>query len=161
MIVAVEKRYVQHIYICMCARACVRLFDRTRVCGCTGAGVFALVQPYLSSMLSAGAILSAASLAPPHFSTPHQRHDFRKTVTEHKTCVLIFSTTCIWNIFHSKNKSGRYCNKCRNVFIYSTSYFCYIVMKFKIFSIYFRKSLKYQISSKSVQWELSCSMRTD
>ena len=35
-----------------------------------------------------------ASLAPPNFSTlPHKRHDFRKNVTEHKMCVLIFYTT--------------------------------------------------------------------
>ena len=29
------------------------------------------------------------------------------------------------------------------------------------FSTYFRQMLKYEISSKSVQWEQSCSMRTD
>ena len=35
-----------------------------------------------------------ASLAPPYFSTlSHKRRDFRKQVTEHKMCVLIFSTT--------------------------------------------------------------------
>ena len=32
------------------------------------------------------------SLAPSYFSTlSHKRHDFRKSVTEHKMCVLIFS----------------------------------------------------------------------
>jgi hypothetical protein len=52
------------------------------------------VCPYLSSMQRASAILSAASLAPPHFSTLSlKQHDFWKKVTEHKKCVLIFLTT--------------------------------------------------------------------
>ena len=34
-----------------------------------------------------------ARLTPPHFSTlSHKRQNFRKNVTEHKMCVLIFST---------------------------------------------------------------------
>jgi hypothetical protein len=37
-----------------------------------------------------------------------KKDDFRKKVTEHKMCVLVFSTTCIWNISHPKNKSARY-----------------------------------------------------
>jgi hypothetical protein len=46
---------------------------------------------------------SVASLAPPNFSTlSHKRHDYRKKVTEYKMCVLIFSTTFIWNIFYFK-----------------------------------------------------------
>jgi hypothetical protein len=39
---------------------------------------------------------SVTCLAPPYFSTfSHIRHDFRKKVTEHKMCVLIFSTTFV------------------------------------------------------------------
>jgi hypothetical protein len=35
-----------------------------------------------------------------HFYTLyHKRHHFRKTVIQHKMCVLIFSTTFVWNIF--------------------------------------------------------------
>jgi len=37
----------------------------------------------------------------------HKRNDFREKVTEHKMCVLIFSTTSVWNSSHSKEKSGR------------------------------------------------------
>jgi hypothetical protein len=41
--------------------------------------------------------------AVPYFSTlSHKRNDFRKEVTERNMCVLIFSTTSILNISHSK-----------------------------------------------------------
>ena len=62
-----------------------------------GVGVFARVCPYLSGMQRACAIfLSATPLDPPYFSTlSHKRHDFRKEVTDHKMCVLIFYTAFI------------------------------------------------------------------
>jgi len=58
------------------------------------------------------------------FSTlSHKRHDFREKVTEHKMCFLIFSTTFVWNISHSKKNWARYDKKCILVFIYGTLYF--------------------------------------
>jgi len=44
-----------------------------------------------------------------HF--PHKGHDFLKTVTERKTCVLIFSTYLFWNISHPKNNWAKYDKK--------------------------------------------------
>jgi hypothetical protein len=78
-----------------------------------------------------------------------KRYDFRGgrggRVIEHKICVTSFSTNFVWNIgLHVKYP----------IFL---SYF----NETWIFSSDFRKILKYQISWKSVQWESSCSMRTD
>ena len=104
---------------------------------------------------------SVASLAPPCFSTlSHERRDFRDAVVEHKMCDLIFSTNFIWNISDSEN-SARYCHKCKNVSMESTSYSCHISVELGISCTDVRKIPKYPISKKSVQWEPSCSMRTD
>jgi hypothetical protein len=45
--------------------------------------------------------------------------------------------------------------------MYSTHYFCRILIKFEFSRQSFRKGLKYHVSSKSVQWEQSCCMRRD
>ena len=69
-------------------------------------------------MLCACATLS--SLAFPtlqYISTlSHKRQDFRNQVTEHKMRVLIFSTTSVWNISHSKNNWATYYQKSILVF---------------------------------------------
>jgi hypothetical protein len=44
-------------------------------------------------------------------------------------CVLIFSTTFVWNISHSKKKLARYKQKHILVFIWSARYSCQVVMK--------------------------------
>jgi hypothetical protein len=41
---------------------------------------------------------------------------FEKKVIEHKMCVLIFSTTFVWNISYSKNNGARYDQNCVLVF---------------------------------------------
>ena len=64
------------------------------------------------------------------FSTlSHKRYDFRNNVIGHKMCVLIFSTTFVWNISHSKKNWARYDQKCISVFMYSTGYSCQISIK--------------------------------
>jgi hypothetical protein len=55
-----------------------------RVCACVG--VTSIIQHATRAILS-----SAASLAPPYFSTSsHKRRAFRKSVIEHKACVFYF-----------------------------------------------------------------------
>ena len=52
---------------------------------------------------------SVACPALSYFSTlSHKWHDFPKTVTERKMCVLIFASTFICDISHSKKNSARY-----------------------------------------------------
>ena len=86
---------------------------------------------------------------------------WKQKVTEHKMCVLIFSTTFVRNISHFKKNSARYDQKiyiglqvkCR--LLLSDCNETWILMPV------FRRILKYQISWNSVQWKPSCSMRTD
>jgi hypothetical protein len=60
-------------------------------------------------------LLSVPFTAVPYFSTVSQnRTTFEggKKVLEHKTCVLIFSITVVWNISHSKRKWPIYFHAC-------------------------------------------------
>jgi len=47
-------------------------------------------------------------------------------------CVLIFFTTFVWNISHSKNKWARCDKNCILGFRYGTCHTCSILMKFVI-----------------------------
>ena len=89
-----------------------------------------------------------------------KQNDFRKKVTEHKKCVLIFYTTFVWNVSHATKKWARYDK------IYVGLHVEYLLFLSDFnenlnFPDRFSKILKYQISWKSVQWEPSCSMGTD
>ena len=86
------------------------------------------------------------------FSTlSHKRHDFRKNVTEHKMCVLIFSTTFVWNFSHSKKKWVRYDQKCMLVFMLSTDYSCQILMKLESSQQTFEISSNIKFTGRSGQ----------
>jgi hypothetical protein len=99
-----------------------------------------------------------APQAPPHFSTlSNKRLDFRKK----KKCVFIFPTTFVQNISHSKKNLATYSHRCEKSFIWNTHYSRRNLTE-RSFATYFRKKkLKYQVSSKSLQWKPSCSMRAE
>jgi hypothetical protein len=56
-------------------------------------------------------------------------------------CILIFSTTFVWNICHCKKNWARYDQKCILVFIWSTRYSCPILMKHEFSPQIFEKYL--------------------
>ena len=64
---------------------------------------------------------------------------FGKKITERKICILILSSTFIWNISRSTNTLARYCHKCKNVFMRSTRYLCRILMKLEFSRHIFEK----------------------
>ena len=67
---------------CECAWACE--------CVCVNVALLILHAKRMRHIVTS----FVAPLALPHFSTlSHKGHDFRKYATEHKMCVLIFSTT--------------------------------------------------------------------
>jgi len=61
-----------------------------------------------------------------------------KKVTDHKICVLIFSTSFVWNILHAKKKWARYNRKCSvRVILVGFNETC-------IFSTYLKKNTQIQ-----------------
>jgi hypothetical protein len=114
-------------------------------------------------MQHAAILSSAASLAPPNFSTlSHKRHDFRgkKKLLKIK-CVFRFSLQLLFEMFLilRRIKQDIFINVKK--YLYVKYPLLFSEYKNFIFSTYFRKMLKCQVSSKFVYWEPSCFIRTD
>ena len=60
-------------------------------------------------------------------------------------CVLIFSTTFVWNISHSEKNGAIYYKKCTQIFMWRTRYSCQILMKDEVSRKIFLKIIKHKI----------------
>jgi len=72
-------------------------------------------------------------------------------------CVSIFST----NIYRPKNSCARYEKKNGIGLHVKCRYSCQVQRYLTFLDKFSKKKIKYRISLKSVQWEPSCSVRTD
>jgi hypothetical protein len=101
-------------------------------------------------------VLSVAFPVVQNFSTLSQEpYDYRQKVTKLKICDLIFSTTFVWNVSHSKKNWARYDRKCISVyFMWSDHYTCQILIKLeRTWQIYENCSnTKFHENPSSVSW---------
>jgi len=95
--------------------------------------------------------LSGCTIFFPHYLI--KGTGFEKKVTEHKMCVLIFSTNFVWNISHSKKNWARYDQNCTLVFAQGNHHFLPILMKLVFPRQIIEKYKNIKLSLKSVQWE--------
>jgi len=104
------------------------------------------------------AISSVASPAVQYFSTlSHKRNDFRKKKGYWTQNVFWFSLQLLSETFLILRRNER--DVIKNV--YCSLFLSDLNKTWIFFWLDFRYILKYQISWKSIQWEPSCSMRTD
>jgi len=103
-------------------------------------------------------LLSVANPAVQYFSTlSHKRHNFGGKKLLNIKCALIFSTTFVWNISHSKN-SARYYHKSTQVFKWSIRGSRQILTKLKFSRQIFEKysNIKLYENPFSCSWVVSC-----
>jgi hypothetical protein len=149
-IYTIKYKYVLHISVCVRARVgdCMRVW----ACACS-------CVPLLIQNATRMRRIVCCHLLRKIFHYLIYGTTFRKTLLNVRG-VLILCTTFVWNVSHSKrilqdiviNVKISSCNvpAALVVFLWNCN-----------FLDWFSKKLKYQISSKFVQWEPSCSMRMD
>ena len=86
---------------------------------------------------------------------------FSKRLFDYKMCVLISSTNFVGKNFSFQEEPREIWSKMSSGLHVKYPLFLVYFHETWISRVFFQKIPKYQISWKSVQWEPSCSMRTD
>ena len=112
------------------ARLCNHYWRDKKAVNITYSGCVSVALGIQHAMRMRRVILSPVAFPTLHFSTlSHKRHGLRVKGIEHTMCVLIFSTTFVWNISHAKKNSARFCHKCSNFCTWNARYSCQILIK--------------------------------
>ena len=99
------------VWVSVCVCVCVCEYVSVCVCVCVCVSLDLLTQH--AKRMHRILLSCVACMAVPYFSTfSHKCRDFQENVTEHKMFDFTFSTTCAWNISHSKKGSSRCHHKC-------------------------------------------------
>ena len=74
-----------------------------------------------------------------------------------------FLKTRVWNSFHSNKNWARYDHKCISVFMWSTQYFCRILMKLQFSRQILEKysNIKFQENPSSGSWVVLCGRKDE
>ena len=156
-----NKHYIRWVCARVWVCACVCMPMDVYECGCKGAGAFAHVWPHLSSIESACSILYY------HLWRLWLHHIFRHYLVKrtifgkkllNRKCVFWCSLQLLFETFLTVRLIQR------DIVINVKTNSCEVpvtLVGFKWKLDFFKKNVKYRISSKSFQWERSCFLRTD
>jgi transglutaminase/protease-like cytokinesis protein 3 len=118
------------------------------------------VKPYLSGMQRAAILSSAASLVPPNYSTfSHKRHDFQKKKLLNIKCVFLFSLRLLFETVLILRRIQL--QIVTNVKTSSCKLFLLDFNQNLVFSIYFRKNIKFYKYPSSGSRVVPCGGQTD
>jgi hypothetical protein len=142
-------------------RICITIYHGTAISVIYSKCMYVAIVIQHTEHLCLITLSSLACLAVQYFPTlSHKWQIFGKSLLHIKCEFLMLSKNSVWNSFHSTKNWVRYYYQCAVIFSKVPA----VPVRFNetwMFLTQFWEMLKYQISCKSVQGEISCSMWTD